>query len=65
MCRNRTSSRSGASAGGVEALIVLLGGLPADLSASLFVVRHLPPTARSGPRARRRARAMAHDGQKG
>ncbi|WP_437683869.1 chemotaxis protein CheB [Sorangium sp. So ce131] len=37
----------GASAGGVEALIVLLGGLPADLPASLFVVLHMPPTARS------------------
>ncbi|WP_437747791.1 chemotaxis protein CheB [Sorangium sp. So ce1504] len=37
----------GASAGGVEALIVLLGGLPADLPASLFVVLHIPPTARS------------------
>ncbi|WP_441285993.1 hypothetical protein ACSRUE_26345 [Sorangium sp. KYC3313] len=38
----------------MEALIVLLGGLPAALSASLFVVLHLPPTARSGPRPRRR-----------
>ncbi|WP_159397326.1 chemotaxis protein CheB [Sorangium cellulosum] len=37
----------GASAGGVEALIVLLGGLPTDLPVSLFVVLHLPPTARS------------------
>jgi two-component system chemotaxis response regulator CheB len=37
----------GASAGGVEALIVLLGGLPADLPAALFVVLHLPPMARS------------------
>jgi two-component system chemotaxis response regulator CheB len=33
----------GASAGGVEALIALARGLPADLPASLFVVNHFPP----------------------
>ncbi|HET9389141.1 MAG TPA: chemotaxis protein CheB [Steroidobacteraceae bacterium] len=32
----------GASAGGIEALTVLLPALPADLTASLFVVLHLP-----------------------
>ena len=33
----------GASAGGIEALRVLAGGLPADLPASLFVVLHTSP----------------------
>jgi two-component system chemotaxis response regulator CheB len=33
----------GASAGGVEALSVLLPALPAALRASLFIVLHLPP----------------------
>lgn len=37
----------GASAGGVEALTQLVGGLPRDLPASLFVVLHLPPNATS------------------
>lgn len=47
----------GASAGGVEALSVLMGGLPPDLPASVFVVLHLmggrsmlaPILSRSGP----------------
>ncbi len=37
----------GASAGGVEALRRLIPRLPADFSASLFVVLHLPPGAHS------------------
>jgi two-component system, chemotaxis family, protein-glutamate methylesterase/glutaminase len=37
----------GASAGGVEALIRLVGQLPAKLPAAIFVVVHFPPTAHS------------------
>ncbi|KYG09884.1 hypothetical protein BE21_01300 [Sorangium cellulosum] len=37
----------GASAGGVEVLIALIGGLPSNLPASVFVVLHMPSTARS------------------
>lgn len=35
----------GASAGGIEALTTLLGGLPSDFPAALFVVVHTPPGA--------------------
>jgi len=37
----------GASAGGVNALIQLVGGIPTDLAASVFVVLHLPRNAPS------------------
>jgi two-component system chemotaxis response regulator CheB len=38
----------GASLGGVEALRQLLGQLPGDLEASLFIVQHTAPSARGG-----------------
>ena len=37
----------GASAGGVEALMRVVGGLPADFAAAVFVVLHLQPESRS------------------
>jgi two-component system, chemotaxis family, protein-glutamate methylesterase/glutaminase len=37
----------GASAGGVEALIAVVGALPCDLPAALFVVLHVPPDGTS------------------
>src|SRR5688500_2781287 len=33
----------GASAGGLEALDAVIGGLPANLPASIFIVRHMSP----------------------
>lgn len=35
----------GASAGGVEALQILIGGLPADLQAALLIVLHISPAS--------------------
>ena len=40
---NRDIITLGASAGGVEALREVAGGLPADLPAAVFVVLHIPP----------------------
>lgn len=37
----------GASAGGIEALSAIVGGLPADLPASIFVALHLPSSGSS------------------
>lgn len=37
----------GASAGGVEALITLVGTLPPDLKAAVFIVLHVPPQSPS------------------
>ena len=35
----------GASAGGIPALTTLVGGLPRDFPAAIFVVVHIPPFA--------------------
>ena len=40
---NRDIITIGASAGGVEALMTLVAGLPGDLPASIFVVQHVAP----------------------
>jgi len=58
----------GTSAGGVEALTVLMGGMPSDLPAAIFVVLHIGPTApRVLPqilaRASRLRFAMAEEGE--
>src|SRR5207248_8745143 len=37
----------GASAGGVEALVKLVGSLPAGLPAAIFLVLHIPPESPS------------------
>jgi two-component system chemotaxis response regulator CheB len=47
----------GASAGGVEALITLVRGLPADLPAALFVVLHVPAQSTSAL-----PRILSHNG---
>src|SRR5262249_11645932 len=44
---NRDIIVVGASAGGVDALAEVVGGLPADFPASVFVVCHFPPGGRS------------------
>src|SRR5690348_12473748 len=48
----------GASAGGIEALLMLFAHLPAGLAPSLFIVQHLPPSKPSQlpPVLRRAAR---------
>jgi two-component system chemotaxis response regulator CheB len=58
----------GASAGGVEALKVLVSQLPPDLQAALFMVQHLTPHLKSVPpqileRAGPLSAAPAHDGE--
>jgi two-component system, chemotaxis family, protein-glutamate methylesterase/glutaminase len=57
----------GASAGGVEALTRLIGELPSDLPAALFVVLHIPPTAPSllPLILNRRSALKAHHGMEG
>ena len=45
--RNRDIIVVGASAGGIEALKVLVGELPRDLPAAIFVVQHIPPWRKS------------------
>src|SRR5205807_1668072 len=44
---NRDIIVIGTSSGGVEALVELVGGLPKGLPASIFVVCHIAPWARS------------------
>ena len=58
----------GGSAGAVEALLELVGGLPRDVAAPLLVVVHIPPTAESHlPQILERAGALraehAEDGR--
>ena len=51
----------GASAGGLEALAALIGQLPAELAASLFIVQHLAPENDGHALARRLSRHTALD----
>ncbi len=65
---NRDLIVVGASAGGIEALDEMLGGLPADLAASVLLVMHMPATG--GPALQRILSrrtgldvVVAHEGQ--
>jgi two-component system chemotaxis response regulator CheB len=51
----------GTSAGGLEALDRLVGQLPTDLAASIFIVQHMAPHNSGEPLLRRLSR---HPGEK-
>ena len=51
----------GTSAGGLEALDQLVGQLPTDLAASIFIVQHMAPDTSGEPLTRRLGRHKAFD----